>query len=54
MYFVFGSKKTFVPLQGSTRRGEDDDDLQVAFDKDFIKDAPKVDVDEHGRTIGLF
>jgi uncharacterized protein (TIGR02271 family) len=44
---LFGSKKTFVPLQGSTRHGENDDDLQVAFDKDFIKDAPKVDVDEH-------
>jgi len=44
---LFGSRKTFVPLQGSTRYGEDDDDLQVAYDKDFVKDAPKVDVDEH-------
>jgi uncharacterized protein (TIGR02271 family) len=44
---LFGSKKTFVPLQGSARYGKDDDNLQVAYDKEFIKDAPKVDVDEH-------
>jgi uncharacterized protein (TIGR02271 family) len=45
---LFGSKKSFVPLQGSTRYGDDGDDLQVIYDKDLIKDAPKVDVDEHG------
>ncbi len=37
---LFGSSSTFVPLQGSTRQG---DDLQVSFDKDQIKDAPGVD-----------
>jgi uncharacterized protein (TIGR02271 family) len=37
---LFGSSSTFVPLQGSTRQG---DDLQVSFDKDQVKDAPGVD-----------
>lgn len=44
---LFGTKTTFVPLQGSKRYGEADDDLQVSYDKDLIKGAPKVDVDEH-------
>jgi uncharacterized protein (TIGR02271 family) len=44
---LFGTKTSFVPLQGSTRFGDDGDELQVAFDKARIKDAPKVDVDEH-------
>nr|MDQ3344295.1 PRC-barrel domain-containing protein [Actinomycetota bacterium] len=30
---LFGSSSTFVPLQGSTRQG---DDLQVSFDKDQV------------------
>jgi uncharacterized protein (TIGR02271 family) len=37
---LFGSSSTFVPLQGSSRQG---DDLQVSFDKDQVKDAPAVE-----------
>ncbi len=37
---LFGSSSTFVPLQGSSRQG---DDLQVSFDKDQVKDAPGVE-----------
>ncbi len=37
---MFGSHSTFVPLQGSSRQG---DDLQVSFDKEQVKDAPGVD-----------
>lgn len=38
---LFGSKRTFVPIQGSSRYG--DEDLQVGFTKDFIKEAPGID-----------
>lgn len=42
--FVGG--KRFVPLQGSTRYAggddEHDDDLQVIYTEDFIKEAPKI------------
>ena len=42
--FVGG--KRFVPLQGATRYAggddEHDDDLQVAYSEDFIKEAPKI------------
>jgi hypothetical protein len=41
---LFGMKTTFVPITGSTPyKG---DDLQVPFTKDFVKDAPRLDVDE--------
>ena len=40
----FGMNESFVPLQGASFEG---DDVRVAFDKEFIKDAPNVDVD-HG------
>jgi hypothetical protein len=40
---LFGMKTTFVPITGSKPR---DDDLQVPFTKDFVKDAPRLDVDE--------
>jgi uncharacterized protein (TIGR02271 family) len=42
---LFGLKKTLVPIHGS--RPTDDGDLQVAFDKEKVKDAPRVDPDEH-------
>lgn len=41
---MFGSKLSFVPLQGATRK---DDALCVPFSKDLVKDAPKVDPDGH-------
>ena len=40
----FGTAESFVPLKGATREG---DDLQVRFDKQQIKDAPRVDGGEH-------
>lgn len=42
---LFGTSETFVPLRGATVRG--DDEVQVAFDKSVIKDAPRVDADGH-------
>jgi uncharacterized protein (TIGR02271 family) len=41
---LFGHKVTFVPIAGSSEHG---DDLQVAYDKDTIKDAPNCDADGH-------
>jgi uncharacterized protein (TIGR02271 family) len=40
----FGSSETFVPLEGARLDG---DNLHVAHDKDKIKDAPRVEVDQH-------
>jgi hypothetical protein len=41
---LFGTKTTFVPINGSqVFKGED---LQVPFTKDFVKEAPRVDVDD--------
>jgi len=40
---LFGGANTFVPIQGSTRYG--DEDLQVTYTKDFIKAAPNMDAD---------
>ncbi|MBM6544582.1 PRC and DUF2382 domain-containing protein [Janibacter sp. YIM B02568] len=42
---LFGTSESFVPLRGATVRG--DDEVQVAFDKSVIKDAPRVDADRH-------
>jgi uncharacterized protein (TIGR02271 family) len=39
---LFGTSETFVPLQGASLEG---DELRVAYDKDTIKDAPRVDAD---------
>jgi uncharacterized protein (TIGR02271 family) len=39
---MFGTKSTFVPLQGASQAG---DTLQVPYDKSQVKDAPKVDAD---------
>jgi hypothetical protein len=41
---LFGTKTTFVPINGA--RVFKNEDLQVPFAKDFVKDAPRVDVDE--------
>jgi uncharacterized protein (TIGR02271 family) len=39
---LFGSSESFVPLQDATFTG---DELQVGYDKDKIKDAPRIDAD---------
>ncbi|POX39799.1 photosystem reaction center subunit H [Streptomyces sp. Ru73] len=41
---LFGTKETFVPLAGCTRK---DDALRVPHTKDQIKDAPRMDADGH-------
>ncbi|MFJ2769130.1 PRC and DUF2382 domain-containing protein [Streptomyces sp. NPDC087300] len=41
---LFGTKESFVPLDGAARR---DDALQVRPAKDVVKDAPRVDADQH-------
>ncbi|MEV5607379.1 PRC and DUF2382 domain-containing protein [Streptomyces sp. NPDC052225] len=41
---LFGMKETFVPLSGATRK---DNRLQVAYTKEAVKDAPRVDADQH-------
>ena len=40
----FGSSETFVPVEGARLDG---DDLRVAYDKDKIKGAPRIDADQH-------
>jgi uncharacterized protein (TIGR02271 family) len=40
---MFGSKQSFVPIQDAT--SADDGNVRVAFDKQTVKDAPKVDPD---------
>ncbi|MFJ9623850.1 YsnF/AvaK domain-containing protein [Streptomyces sp. NPDC101181] len=44
---LFGTKETFIPLAGAQVRGLE---LHVPFTKDVIKDAPRVDADEHLAT----
>jgi uncharacterized protein (TIGR02271 family) len=39
---LFGTAETFVPLEGARLVG---DDILVAFDKESIKDAPRVEAD---------
>ncbi len=39
---LFGTKESFVPLQGARLGG---DRLEVAFGKERVKDAPRIDVD---------
>jgi uncharacterized protein (TIGR02271 family) len=41
----FGMKNTLVPIHGSRPTG--DGDLQVAFDKEVVKDAPRIDPGGH-------
>ena len=40
---LLGTKKNFVPLRGASPAGED---IQVAVDKQAVKDAPSVDTDQ--------
>ena len=40
---LFGTKTNFVPIEGSKPSGED---VQVAYSKDQVKDAPGVEPDE--------
>src|SRR5215212_10163519 len=41
---LFGTAETFVPLEGASFDG---DDLRLAYSKDTIKNAPRMDTDEH-------
>src|SRR4051812_13876305 len=41
---IFGTKRSFVPLQGATASG---DELVLAFSKAQVKDAPRIDPDGH-------
>ncbi|WP_306322521.1 MULTISPECIES: PRC and DUF2382 domain-containing protein [unclassified Streptomyces] len=41
---LFGMKETFVPLKGATH---DADRLTVRYTKEAVKDAPRVDADQH-------
>jgi uncharacterized protein (TIGR02271 family) len=41
---LFGTKSTFVPLAQATQTG---DEVRVPYDKQLVKDAPRVDVDQH-------
>lgn len=40
---LFGTSESFVPLRGARTSGGDD--IAVDFDKDTVKDAPRVDAD---------
>lgn len=40
---LFGTKQSFIPVQGATMT---QDGLQVGFDKQVIKDAPRIDADQ--------
>ena len=40
---LFGTKKSFVPIQSASPAGED---LQVPVSRDQVKDAPRIDADE--------
>ena len=40
---LFGMSESFVPLQGATFDG---DAVHVTFDKDMVKDAPRIDADD--------
>jgi uncharacterized protein (TIGR02271 family) len=41
---LFGTSESFVPLRGARTTG---DDITVDYDKDTVKDAPRVDADGH-------
>jgi uncharacterized protein (TIGR02271 family) len=41
---LFGSKSSFVPLAQATKTGEE---VRVPYDKQLVKDAPRVDPDGH-------
>jgi uncharacterized protein (TIGR02271 family) len=41
---LFGTKSSFVPLTQATPTG---DDVSVPYDKQLVKDAPRIDPDQH-------
>src|SRR5215203_4569590 len=41
---LFGTRSSFVPLAQATQT---DQDVRVPYDKQLVKDAPRVDVDQH-------
>ena len=41
---LFGTKSSFVPLAQATQSGEE---VRVPYDKQLVKDAPRVDPDRH-------
>jgi uncharacterized protein (TIGR02271 family) len=41
---LFGTKSTFVPLDQATATG---DQVQVPYQKQLVKDAPRIDPDQH-------
>ena len=41
---LFGAKSSFVPIAQASASG---DQVQVPYDKQLVKDAPKVDTDQH-------
>ena len=41
---LFGTKASFVPLAQAT---QSDNDVLVPYDKQLVRDAPRVDVDQH-------
>jgi uncharacterized protein (TIGR02271 family) len=41
---LFGTSESFVPLSGASLSGSD---IVVTYDKDTVKDAPRVDADGH-------
>lgn len=51
---LFGMSETFVPIDQADQTG---DDLRVPFTKEFVKDAPRIDVDgalEHSQEDELY
>jgi uncharacterized protein (TIGR02271 family) len=41
---LFGTKETFVPFDAANQSA---DGLRIPFTKDFVKDAPNIDIDGH-------
>jgi uncharacterized protein (TIGR02271 family) len=41
---LFGTRSTFVPITQASQRN---DDVQVPYDKQLVKDAPRVEADQH-------
>ncbi|WP_323958654.1 DUF2382 domain-containing protein [Arthrobacter sp. JZ12] len=41
---LFGTSESFAPLQGASMEG---DDVRIAYTKDQVKDAPKIDPDQN-------
>ena len=41
---LFGTKASFVPLAQATEAGGD---IRVPYDKQLVKDAPRIDPDQH-------